>query len=74
MAEWLTLLDRLDIPDGAVTGLSASDKQVLKGKVLQLPAAYRQLFFDGPPLEVLKTWRTLLPDASTFASSCKSDI
>ena len=63
MAEWLTLLDRLDIPDGAVTGLSASDKPVLKGKLLQLPAADRPLFFDGSPLEVLKTLRTLLPDA-----------
>lgn len=63
MAEWLTLLDRLDIPDGAVTGLSASDKPVLKGKLLQLPAADRPLFFDGPPLEILKTLRTLLPDA-----------
>ena len=63
MAEWLALLDRLDIPDGAVTGLSASDKPVLKGKLLQLPAADRPLFFDGPPLEVLKTLRTLLPDA-----------
>ena len=48
MAEWLTLLDRLDIPDGAVTGLSASDKPVLKGKLLQLPAADRPHFFDGP--------------------------
>ena len=61
MAEWLTLLDQLEIPDGAVTGLSASDKPVLKGRLLQLPAADRPLFFDGPPLEVLKTLRTLLP-------------
>lgn len=63
MAEWLTLLDRLHIPDGAVSGLSAADKPVLKGKLLQLPAADRPLFFDGPPLEVLKTLRTLLPYA-----------
>ncbi|DBA85351.1 TPA: hypothetical protein ACH3X2_006032 [Trebouxia sp. C0005] len=69
MAEWLTLLDRLDIPDGAVTGLSASDKPVLKGKLLQLPAADRPLFFDGPPLEILKTLRTLLPDAPSGVSA-----
>ena len=63
MAEWLALLDQLEIPDGAVTGLNAADKPVLKGKLLQLPAADRPLFFDGPPLDVLRTLRTLLPDA-----------
>ena len=63
MAEWLALLDQLEIPDGAVTGLNAADKPVLKGKLLQLPAADRPLFFYGSPLDVLKTLRTLLPDA-----------
>ncbi len=41
MAEWHTILDQLEIPDGAVAGLSASDKPVLRGKLLQLPAADR---------------------------------
>ena len=63
MAEWHTILDQLEIPDGAVAGLSASDKPVLKGKLLQLPAADRPFFFVGQPLDVLKTLRTLLPDA-----------
>ena len=63
MAEWHALLDQLEIPDGAVAGLSASDKPVLRGKLLQLPAADRPLFFVGQPLDVLKTLRTLLPDA-----------
>jgi len=63
MAEWHTILDQLEIPDGAVAGLSASDKPVLRGKLLQLPAADRPFFFVGQPLDVLKTLRTLLPDA-----------
>ena len=63
MAAWHTVLDQLEIPDGAVAGLSASDKPVLRGKLLQLPAADRPLFFVGQPLEVLKTLRTLLPDS-----------
>ncbi|KAL0052369.1 hypothetical protein WJX82_000991 [Trebouxia sp. C0006] len=47
MAEWHTILDQLEIPDGAVAGLSASDKPVLRGKLLQLPAAERPFFFVG---------------------------
>lgn len=62
MADWHTILDQLEIPDEAVTGLSVSDKPVLRGKLLQLPAADRPFFFVGQPLEVLKTLRTLLPD------------
>ena len=63
MADWQTTLGQLEIPDGAVQGLSASDKPVLRGKLLQLPAVDRPLFFVGQPLDVLKTLRTLLPDA-----------
>ena len=63
MAEWHTILDQLEIPDGVVAGISASDKAVLRGKLLQSPAADRPLFFVGQPLDVLKTLRTLLPDA-----------
>ena len=63
MAEWHTKLEQLDIPDGAVAGLGASDKPVLRGRLLQLPAADRPFFFVA--LEVLKTLRTLLPDAPT---------
>ena len=37
MAEWHTILDQLDIPDGAVAGLSASDKPVLRGNCSSLP-------------------------------------
>jgi len=62
MTEWHTILDQLEIPDGAVAGLSASHKPVLRGKLLQLPAADRPYFFVGQPLDVLKTLRTLLPD------------
>ena len=62
MAEWLRILDQLEIPDGAVAGLSASDKPTLRGKLLQLPAADRPFFLVGQPLDVLKTLRTLLPD------------
>ncbi|DBA74808.1 TPA: hypothetical protein ACH3X2_009329 [Trebouxia sp. C0005] len=47
MAEWYTVLDQLEIPDGAVAGLSASDKPVLRGKLLQLPAVDRPFFFVG---------------------------
>ena len=63
MPDWLSLLNQLQIPDGAVAGLSVSDKPKLKGKLLQLPAADRLLFFDGEHMEVLQTLRTLLPDA-----------
>lgn len=62
MANWQKILDQLMIPDGAVAGLSAADKPVLRGKLLQLPAADRPFFFVGQALEVLKTLRTLLPD------------
>ena len=65
MAEWYTILGQLEIPDGTVAGLSASDKLVLRGKLLQLPAADRPFFCVGQPLEVLKKLRTLLPDASS---------
>ena len=58
MAEWHTVLDQLEIPDGAVAGLSASHKPVLRGKLLQLPAADRPYFFVGEPLDVLKTLHT----------------
>ncbi|DBB09705.1 TPA: hypothetical protein ACH3X3_001345 [Trebouxia sp. C0006] len=58
MAEWHTILDQLEIPDGAVAGLSASDKPVLRGKLLQLPAAERPFFFVGQPGDMLKTLRT----------------
>ena len=57
MADWQTFLNQLEISDGAVTGLSASDKPVQRGKLLQLPAADRPLFFVVQPLEVLKTLR-----------------
>ena len=63
MAEGLTFLDTLEIPDGAVAGLHASHKPVLKGRLLQLPAEVWPYFFDGQPLDVLKTLRTLLTDA-----------
>ena len=52
MAGWETTLDQLEIPDGAVAGLSAANKPVLRGKLLQLPTAER--FFVGQPLDVLK--------------------
>ena len=70
MAEWYTVLDQLEIPDGAVAGLSASDKPVLRGKLLQLPAVDRPFFFVGQPLEVLKTLRTLLPNAASSQAQC----
>ena len=70
MAEWQAILDQLEIPDAAVAGLSASDKPVLRGKLLQLPAADRPLFFVGQPMAVLKTLRTLLPDAPSGQAQC----
>ena len=63
MAEWHAILDQLEIPNGVAAALSAADKPMLRGKLLQLPAADRPLFFIGQPLDVLKTLRTLLPDA-----------
>ncbi|DBA84044.1 TPA: hypothetical protein ACH3X1_006526 [Trebouxia sp. C0004] len=73
MAEWHTILDQLEIPDGAVAGLSASDTPVLRGKLLQLPAADRPLFFVGQPLDVLKTLCTLLPDGPSGVAAT-SDV
>ena len=70
MTDWHTILDQLEIPDGAVEGLSASHKPVLRGKLLQLPAADRPYFFVGQPLDVLKTLRTLLPDAPSGEARC----
>ncbi len=72
MADWLKLLDQLEIPDGAVAGLSAADKPVLRGKLLQLPASDRPLFFHGQPLEVLKTLHTLLPVATSGQPTLES--
>ncbi|DBA79075.1 TPA: hypothetical protein ACH3X1_008929 [Trebouxia sp. C0004] len=72
MADWHTILDQLEIPDGAVEGLSASHKPVLRGKLLQLPAADRPYFFVGQPLDVLKTLRTLLPDAPSGKTAPES--
>ena len=63
MAGWLTLLNELEIPDGAVAGLRASDKPKLRGRLLQLPAEDRPIFFEGPPLDVLTALQTLLPAA-----------
>lgn len=63
MTDWQTLLNQLEIPDGAVAGLNTSDKPTLRGKLLQRPGEDRPLFFVGPPMDVLKTLRTLLPEA-----------
>lgn len=65
MAEWMNTLQHLEILDGAVEGLSAADKPTLRGKLLQLPAADRPLFFEGEHLDVLKQLRTLLPAAAS---------
>lgn len=60
--EWMRILDQLEIPDGAVAGLSAADKPTIEGKLLQLPAENQALFFRGQHSSVLKSLRTLLPD------------
>lgn len=65
MVDWLTTLDRLEIPDGAVAGLSAADKSTIEGKLLQLPTENASLFFRGQHLDILKRLRTLLPDVSS---------
>ena len=65
MAEWLAILDKLEIPEGAVAGLSTADKPTIEGRLLQLPAGDRALFFRGQHLDVLKRLRTLLPDVSS---------
>lgn len=44
MTDWQRLLEQLEIPDGAVAGLSASDKPTLRGRLLQRPAEDRALF------------------------------
>lgn len=62
MADWLSKLEQLDIPDGAVAGLSNSDKPFLEGKLLQLSAGDRPLFFRGQQMDFLKRLRSLLPD------------
>jgi hypothetical protein len=62
MTDWLSKLEQLDIPDGAVAGLSNADKPVLEGKLLQLSAGDRPLFFRGQQIHILKRLRTLLPD------------
>ncbi|KAL0020513.1 hypothetical protein WJX79_006681 [Trebouxia sp. C0005] len=65
MAEWYTVLDQLEIPDGAVAGLSASDKPVLRGKLLQLPAVDRPFFFVAAHI---------LPKASAQWGKCALGI
>lgn len=65
MAEWLTILDKLEIPEGVVAGLSTADKPTIEGRLLQLSAGDRALFFRGQHLDVLKRLRTLLPDVSS---------
>jgi hypothetical protein len=62
MDDWLLKLDQLDIPDGAVPGLSNTDKPTLEGKLVQVSAEDRLLFFRGQHTNVLKRLRTLLPD------------
>lgn len=62
MTDWLSKLEQLDIPDGAVAGLSNADKPILEGKLLQRSAADRPLFFRGQQIQILKRLRTLLPD------------
>jgi len=62
MVDWLSKLEQLDIPDGAVPGLSNTDKPTLEGKLLQISAEDRPLFFRGQHIDVLKRLRTLLPD------------
>jgi hypothetical protein len=62
MGDWLLKLEQLDIPDGAVPGLSNTDKPTLEGKLLQMSAEDRPLFFRGQHTDVLKRLRTLLPD------------
>ena len=60
MTDWLSKLDQLDIPDGAVAGLSNADKPIIEGKLLQLSAEDRPLFFRGQQIDVLKRLRTLV--------------
>ena len=62
MTDWLSKLEQLDIPDGAIAGLSNADKPIIEGKLLQLSAGDRPLFFRGQEIDVLKRLRMLLPD------------
>ena len=62
MKDWLLQLEQLDIPDGAVAGLSNAEKPIIEGKLLQLSAGDRPLFFRGQQIDILKRLRTLLPD------------
>lgn len=62
MTDWLSKLEQLDIPDGAIGGLSNADKPIIEGKLLQLSAGDRPLFFRGQQIDVLKRLRMLLPD------------
>ena len=72
MAEWLTILDKLEIPEGAVAGLSTADKPTIEGRLLQLSAEDRALIFRGQHLDVLKRLRTLLPDVSSGEATLES--
>ena len=51
MTDWLSKLDQLDIPDGAVAGLSNADKPINEGELLQLSAEDRPLFFRGQQID-----------------------
>ena len=62
MTDWLSKLEQLDIPDGALAGLSNADKPIIEGKLLQLSVGDRPLFFRGQQIHILKRLRTLLPD------------
>ncbi|DBA77360.1 TPA: hypothetical protein ACH3X2_000877 [Trebouxia sp. C0005] len=68
MTDWLSKLEQLDIPDGAIAGLSNADKPIIEGKLLQLSAGDRPLFFRGQEIDVLKRLRTLLPDTPAGAA------
>ena len=78
MTDWLSHLEQLDIPDGAVAGLSNADKPIIEGKLLQPSAGDRPLFIHGQQIDVLKRLRTLLPDmpagqtshTASFLSCC----
>ena len=65
MLEWLSNLQQLVIPDGAVEGLSSADKPFVEGALLQLPAEDSLHFFCGQQIHVFKKLRMLLPDMLT---------
>lgn len=71
MADWRSILDQLEISDGAVAGLSAADKPIIAGKLLQIPAEDRALFFRGQHSDVLRRLRTLLPDVASGKATLK---